>query len=251
MLRDIQNIWKNLSVVAVVTTLALFLLMGCSGGVKEGQAGNLGWSVSVVEGSKQIALPKRPYANPLEISVMDPSGQPVIDASVEFRLVDDTLVGKENITPEKVTLTPEKISELWKSTIAKQSSSNPAVRNAAIAAAREEGKDAKQAEADIEERVGRIDQFEARTNAKGRAKVWVVSPTFFNKTVVVLARAGAELSASYSYGVLQTSDLKSGARLFLSTNNQNKEKAGSEFDIWITIADSDGKIASSFEGYKK
>jgi hypothetical protein len=240
---NLLNHWRNLVVVALVMAVsAISSLTSCSGGVKQG--GSLGWTVDIVAGAKQIALPKRPFANPIEIFVKDPTGNPVIDASVEFRLVDESLIGKENITPDV-------LAKAWNTESAAQTSSDSAVRTAAIAAAKAAGKDAKKAEADIEERVGRIDQFEQRTDRLGRAKVWVIAPMAFNKNVAVLAKAGSDISASYSYAVLSTPDLKEGSRLYLSTTNEKKEKAGAEFDIWITIADSEGKVASSFEGFRR
>ncbi|NBW81806.1 hypothetical protein EBR21_08635, partial [bacterium] len=241
--RNLQNHWRNLVVAALlVAGVAMALLTSCSGGVKKG--GSLGWTVDIVAGAKQVALPKRPFANPVEIFVKDPNGSPVIDATVEFRLVDESLIGKENITQDV-------IDKAWNTPSAAQTSSDAAVRTAAIAAAKAAGKDAKKAEADIEERVGRIDQFEQRTDRLGRAKVWVIAPMAFNKNVAILAKAGADISASYSYAVLSTPDLKEGSRLYLSTTNEKKEKAGAEFDIWITIADSEGKVASSFEGFRR
>ncbi|MFZ9520794.1 MAG: hypothetical protein ACO3A4_09975, partial [Silvanigrellaceae bacterium] len=241
--RDLRKDWRNLIAVTFVTAAAAFaLLASCSGGVKQG--GSLGWTVDIVAGAKQIALPKRPFANPIEIFVKDPSGAPVIDASVEFRLVDESLIGKENITPDV-------LAKAWNTESAAQTSSDSAVRTAAIAAAKAAGKDSKKAEADIEERVGRIDQFEARTDRLGRAKVWVIAPVMFNRTIAVLAKAGSDISQSYSYAILATPDLKDGSNLFVDTTGNKKEAAGAEFDITITIVDSEGRIASSFEGLKK
>ncbi|MEN9826222.1 MAG: hypothetical protein RI953_1967, partial [Pseudomonadota bacterium] len=241
--RNLLNHWRNLVVVALVMAVsAISSLTSCSGGVKQG--GNLGWTVDIVAGAKQVALPKRPFANPIEIFVKDPTGNPVIDASVEFRLVDEALIGKENITPDV-------LAKAWNTESAAQTSSDSAVRTAAIAAAKAAGKDAKKAEADIEERVGRIDQFEQRTDRLGRAKVWVIAPVMFNRTIAVLAKAGSDISQSYSYAILATPDLKDGSNLFVDTTGNKKEAAGAEFDITITIVDSEGRIASSFEGLKK
>lgn len=244
MLRCFQNHWRNLGAVHLMAALSLlFLTLSCSDGVK--QIPPLGWKVDVLAGSKQVSLPKRPFPNPVEVTVKDPSGQPVIEGVIEFRLVEEsTLGGTENVSTDKII-------EAWKNEAAALTSSNTAIRTAAIAAKKSSASGAAAPEVDIEERVGRIDQFDSRTNKEGKAKVWVIAPALFNKKIAVLAQAGPEDNASYSFALLSTSDLKEGSRLVLETANSNKEKVGKEFDITITIVDTEGRVASTFEGFRK
>ncbi|MEY3902663.1 MAG: hypothetical protein RL189_1969, partial [Pseudomonadota bacterium] len=244
MLRCFQNHWKNLGAVHLMAALSLLLsTLSCSDGVK--QVPPLGWKVDLLAGSKQVSLPKRPFPNPVEVTVKDPNGQPVIEGVIEFRLVEEsTLGGTENVSTEKII-------EAWKNEAAALTSSNTAIRTAAIAAKKSSASGSTAPEVDIEERVGRIDQFDSRTNKEGKAKVWVIAPALFNKKIAVLAQAGPEDNASYSYALLSTSDLKEGSRLVLETANRNKEKVGTEFDITITIVDTEGRVASTFEGFRK
>ncbi|MEN9809122.1 MAG: hypothetical protein RLZZ488_689 [Pseudomonadota bacterium] len=244
MLRCFQNHWKNLGAVHLMAALLLLIFtLSCSDGVK--QVPPLGWKVDVLAGSQQVSLPKRPFPNPVEVTVKDPNGQPVIEGVIEFRLVEESLLGgTENVSTEKIV-------EAWKNEAAALTSSNAAIRTAAIAAKKNTISGAAAPEVDIEERVGRIDQFDTRTNKEGKAKVWVIAPALFNKKIAVLAQAGPEDNASYSFALLSTSDLKEGSRLVLETANRNKEKVGTEFDMTITIVDTEGRVASTFEGFRK
>ncbi|MEY4064048.1 MAG: hypothetical protein RIR26_256, partial [Pseudomonadota bacterium] len=227
--------------VAASQLFVLFLVACSSGGVKEG--GSLDWSVSILEGSKQISLPRRAFDKPILIQVKDSSGEPVIDAPVEFRLVDSELTGVDNIAVET-------LEKAWNTETAKLTSSDPSVRSAAVGPNNQRTSKAQEF---VEERVGRIEQSDLRTNKDGRARVWMVAPTYFNRRITVIARVGGEdgFGANYAYAFVSTSAVRDGTRLFITTTNAREEAVGAEFDIYLSVEDKEGRIAATYEGRKK
>lgn len=243
---------KNLAMSLLGGMAASVVLLSCSGKVTDNA--ELGWKVEVAGGA-QITLPRRPFGSPVEIKIVDVSGQPVGDAVMEFRLIEAKELGSgENVAADV-------LAKAWETEKAAMTSSDSAIKSAAAAAL--SGKIAaasnadgttstKKPEDEIEESVGRIEQFDARTNKEGKARVWIFAPTGFNKKIAVIAKAGrdAKFKPIFSHAVLSTSDTKGGARLTLSTSGSRKEKAGEEFDIWLNVRDTSDRIASSFEGVK-
>ncbi|MBM3383413.1 MAG: hypothetical protein FJY29_13405, partial [Betaproteobacteria bacterium] len=243
---------KNLAMSLLGGIAISVVLVSCSGKVAENA--ELGWKVEVAGGA-QITLPRRPFGSPVEIKIVDVSGQPVGDAVMEYRLVEAKDLGSED------NVSADVLAKAWDTPKAAMTSSDSAIKNSAAAALA--GKTAtvsnadgststKKPEDEIEESVGRIEQFDARTSKEGKARVWIFAPTGFNKKIAVLAKAGrdAKFKPLYTHAVLSTSDTKGGARLTLSTSGSRKEKAGDEFDIWLNVRDNSDRIATSFEGVK-
>ncbi|MEY4065939.1 MAG: hypothetical protein RIR26_2147, partial [Pseudomonadota bacterium] len=224
--------------------LVTHFLLSCSGGVKEG--GNLGWTVGIAAGSGQTVLPRRPFKDPVEILLKDSSGNPVGDASVEFRLVESSLLGSEAPTNSD-------IEKAWNNPAAEMTSSDAAIRIKAISKANESRTAGTNTGESIEDRVGRIDQADTKTDAQGKARAWIIAPSLFEKTIALVAKVGntGDFEATYSYAFLNTSDVRTGAKLSLNTTNNNVEMAGTEFDIWLSVTDSDGRPAISINGRKK
>lgn len=228
---EVNRLWFVSMVAGVV--------LGCSPNItdKNQLSGALKWQTSVVEGDNQSALPKQTLDDPIVVQILDADGKPIKDASVEAVLVDST--GLE----EKVSF--EVLAQKWEEKLTqslsaqKTTGTNPAKVPASSATG-----------ATGEEELGRIEKLETRTDENGKARVWVRVPSKFQKTVKVIIRAGASgvFGAAYTVATLASKDFKTGASLFFKTTNENKEKAGDEFDITLTVKDSSGNTASSFEG---
>ena len=220
-------------------TLVAGVVLGCSPNItdKNQLSGALKWQTSVVEGDNQSALPKQTLDDPIVVQILDADGKPIKDASVEAVLVDSTGL-EENVGFEVLAQKWEE--KLTQSVSAqKTTGTNPAKVPASSATG-----------ATGDEELGRIEKLETRTDENGKARVWVRVPSKFQKTVKVIIRAGASgvFGAAYTVATLASKDFKTGASLFFKTTNENRENAGDEFDITLTVKDSSGNTASSFEG---
>jgi hypothetical protein len=218
------------------------VFLGCSPDItdKNQLSGALKWQTSVVEGDNQSALPKQTLDEPIVVQILDADGKPIKDASVEAVLVEADGLEK-NVGVQVLAQKWEE--KLTQSLSAQKTTGTNSAKVPASSATGATG-------TGEEERLGRIEKLEARTDENGKARLWVRVPSKFQKTVKVIIRAGASgvFGAAYTVATLASKDFKTGASLFFKTTNENKEKAGDEFDITLTVKDSSGNTASSFEG---
>ena len=222
--------------------MVAIVVLGCSPNItdKNQLSGALKWQTSVVEGDNQSALPKQTLDEPIVVQILDADGKPIKDASVEAVLVEADGLEKNVGVQVLAQKWEEKLTQSLSAQ--KTTGTNPAkVPASSATGATGTGE---------EERLGRIEKLEARTDENGKARLWVRVPSKFQKTVKVIIRAGASgvFGAAYTVATLASKDFKTGASLFFKTTNENREKAGDEFDITLTVKDSSGNTASSFEG---
>ncbi|NBX16451.1 MAG: hypothetical protein EBR09_03695 [Proteobacteria bacterium] len=239
-----QNLWNLLISFSIFRASAAALLFwtivsACSPSVTSMDQLNQGlnWTSAVVEGGNPTAMPKRTLEAPVVVLILDANKAPVRDASIEAVLVD--LDPTENI---EQALAADVLQKKWElkltQSVAAKAASGGASANSTQAS-------------DDDEKLGRIEKLDARTDSAGKARIWLRASTLFNKTVRLIVRAGQSgvFGASYASTVIKTNDYKSGAKISIKTDNDRKEKAGVPFEMSIVILDNEtGAALKNFEG---
>ncbi|MCX6130120.1 MAG: hypothetical protein NTX25_13775, partial [Proteobacteria bacterium] len=232
-MRKIIALLSKITVMLPIGSLLLvpWFLVACDNGPKVSSIDGIQSAVKMTifndAGSGQVLTPRQTTSDSIIFTIRDGNGKAVPEAAISFKLIDVTGLTEIN---------PDQLIAAW------DAGKNSISTQAADPLATEE---------DV---IGRIESAESKTDAQGQARVKLVAPDAYQKTIAVAARVQSggtsTKDSGFGFATISTSGFGQSETYIFTTSRALQEITGEPFAISITAV-RDGRIVKALNGKRK